>query len=116
MITGPVDAMLVPMSLDRCPVGVTDRDALADAIATEGLRLARLLHVSAPGHAGTRVPGLDWTVAETAAHVLGVVRRALGDRRRSATPAETATLNAMALRRRSPSARRTTPRLSLIHI
>ena len=86
------------MSHDRRTVGVTDRDALADAIAAEGLALVRLLHVSAPGHAGARVPGLDWTVAETAAHVLSVVRRALGDRRRSATPAETATLNAMALR------------------
>ena len=90
--------MLDPMSHDRRPVGVTDRDALADAIAAEGRALARLLHVSAPGHAAARVPGLDWTVAETAAHVLTVTRRALGDRRRSASPAETATLNAMALR------------------
>ncbi len=90
--------MLVPMSHDRRTVGVTDRDALADAIAADGLAVGRLLHVSAPGHAGARVPGLDWNVAETAAHVLGVVRRALGDRRRSATPAETATLNAMSLR------------------
>ena len=98
MIAGPVDAMLVPMSHDRRPVGVTDRDALADAIAADGLAFGRLLHVSGPGHAGTRVPGLDWNVAETAAHVLGVVRRALGDRRRSATPAETAILNEMSLR------------------
>ena len=98
MIPGPVDAMLTPMSDDLRTVGITDRDALADAIEADGLVLARLLHVSAPGHAGAPVPGLDWTVAETAAHVLSVVRRALGDRRRSATPAETATLNAMALR------------------
>ncbi|MET1059004.1 MAG: maleylpyruvate isomerase N-terminal domain-containing protein [Nocardioides sp.] len=85
------------MSDDLRTVGITNRDALADAIEADGLALARLLHVSGPGHATTPVPGLDWNVAETAAHVLTVVRRALGDRRRSATPAETAVLNAMAL-------------------
>ena len=79
-------------------VGITDRDALADAIEAEGRALAGLLHVSAPGRAGVPVPGLDWTVAETAAHALTVVRRGLGDRRRSTSPAGTAELNAVALR------------------
>ena len=36
------------------------------------------------------VPGLDWNVGETVAHVLTVVRRGFADRRRSATAAETA--------------------------
>ena len=86
------------MTDDLRTVGITDRDALADAIEAEGLTLARLLHVSAAGRGSTPVPGLEWTVAETAAHVLTVVRRALGDRLRSATPAQTAVLNAQALR------------------
>lgn len=86
------------MTEDLRTIGITDRDALADAIVAEGLALAELLHVSAPGRGGIPVPGLDWTVAETAAHALTVVRRGLGDRRRSTSPAGTAELNANALR------------------
>jgi len=79
-------------------VGLTEREAVSDAIEREGVALGRRLAEVALGRAGTPVPGLDWTVAETAAHVLTVLRRGLGDRRRSDTPAGTAEVNAVALR------------------
>jgi uncharacterized protein (TIGR03083 family) len=43
------------------------------------------------------VPWLDWTVGETIAHVLTVIRRGYRDPRRSATAAETAELNQICL-------------------
>jgi len=79
-------------------VGLSDREAVSAAIEREGTALGRRLAEVALGRARTPVPGLDWTVAETAAHVLTVVRRGLGDRRRSDTPAGTAEVNAVALR------------------
>jgi uncharacterized protein (TIGR03083 family) len=50
----------------------------------------------AAGRPVAACPG--WTAADVAAHVLTVHRRALGDRRRSATPDETAALNEACLR------------------
>ena len=79
------------------PIGPTDRDALAEAIEAEGRVVGGLLHAARPAHGPDPVPGLDWTVAETAAHLLSVVRRALGDRRRSTSPADTARVNAESL-------------------
>ena len=79
-------------------VGLTEREAVAAAIEREGVALGRRLAEVALGRARTPVPGLDWTVAETAAHVLTVVRRGLGDRRRSDSPSGTAEVNAVALR------------------
>jgi hypothetical protein len=79
------------------PIGPTDRDALARAIEAEGRAVGGMLHAARPGHAGDPVPGLDWTVGETAAHLLSVVRRALGDRRRSTSPQDTARVNAESL-------------------
>lgn len=78
-------------------VGLSDREAVSDAIEREGVALGRRLAEVVLGRARTPVPGLEWTVAETAAHVLTVVRRGLGDRRRSDTPAGTAEVNAVAL-------------------
>jgi hypothetical protein len=43
---------------------------------------------------GASVPGLDWNVAEVAAHVLSVYRRYTGDMRRARTVAELSTQNA----------------------
>jgi uncharacterized protein (TIGR03083 family) len=97
-VDGDADDDRTDMGEDLRTIGITDRAALEDAIEAEGLRLGRLLHRSGPGRAGIPVPGLDWTVAETAAHALTVVRRALGDRTRSASPAETAEINAASLR------------------
>jgi uncharacterized protein (TIGR03083 family) len=50
-----------------------------------------------PAQAGLAVPGLDWTVGETVAHVLTVVRRGFADRRRSASAQDTPALNAQVL-------------------
>ena len=43
------------------------------------------------------MPDLEWTVAETVAHVITVAGRLLGDRRRSSTAADTAALNELCL-------------------
>ena len=50
-----------------------------------------------PEQASLPVAGLEWSVGETIAHVLTVVRRGYADRRRSATAAETAALNQICL-------------------
>jgi uncharacterized protein (TIGR03083 family) len=50
-----------------------------------------------PDEAALPVPGLDWSVAETIAHVLTVIRRGYADPRRSATASETAALNQICL-------------------
>lgn len=41
------------------------------------------------------VPGLDWNVAQTAAHLIGIVMRGTGDRRRAPTVQELGALNMM---------------------
>lgn len=46
-----------------------------------------------PSEATLPVPCLEWSVADTIAHVLTVIRRGYADPRRSATAAETAALN-----------------------
>lgn len=50
-----------------------------------------------PAEAGEPVPWLDWSVGETIAHVLTVIRRGYADPRRSASAAETADLNQICL-------------------
>jgi uncharacterized protein (TIGR03083 family) len=50
-----------------------------------------------PVQASQRVPWLDWTVGETVAHVLTVIRRGYRDPRRSASAEETAGLNQVCL-------------------
>src|SRR5690349_18825635 len=50
-----------------------------------------------PDRAARPVPGIAWTAAETAAHVVTVLGRLLGDRRRGATNEEVAELNATCL-------------------
>ncbi|HUO48990.1 MAG TPA: maleylpyruvate isomerase N-terminal domain-containing protein [Acidimicrobiales bacterium] len=67
--------------------------ALHDASA----RFVALAATVSPAQGSQPVPGLDWTVAETIAHVLTVVRRGFADRRRSASAGETAALNALVL-------------------
>lgn len=56
-----------------------------------------LLRAVPPDAADKPVPGLTWTVGEVAAHVLTVIRRGLGDRRRSSNPAATGELNVLVL-------------------
>lgn len=76
---------------------VVDRAGVARGLLEAGADLAALLRSLPDGAADRPVPGLDWTVGETAAHVVTVVRRSLGDRRRSASPADTRVLNATCL-------------------
>lgn len=71
------------------------RAQIVDEIAAAGAEFVDLLR-SLPGHGGaTPVPHLDWTVAETAAHMVSVLRRALGDSRRARSLPELAELNAV---------------------
>lgn len=73
------------------------RDELNQEVTAACERFVALLKSLKPEDAALPVPGLDWNVGEVAAHVLTVMRRGLGDRRRSATPQETAALNALVL-------------------
>jgi uncharacterized protein (TIGR03083 family) len=74
----------------------TKTDILA-ALDDSGRRLASLIRRLDPDRAARPVPGLDWTAAETAAHVVTVLGRLLGDRRRAPTNDGVAELNATCL-------------------
>lgn len=77
---------------------MVERDDVLAALDAALGRFVALLRDVPPAAAPTPVPQCPgWTVGDTAAHVLTVVRRALTDRRRSATPADTAALNATCL-------------------
>lgn len=85
-------------SVDRTGVRfVADRPVVAAGLLSAGADLAALLRELPPEAGVLPVPGMAWSVAETAAHVVTVVRRSLGDRRRSASPQGTAPLNAACL-------------------
>ena len=73
------------------------RTDLVSALDRSGADLVRMLADTPDDRSDLPVAGLAWTVGQTAAHLLSVVRRALGDTRRSTTPEGTATLNATAL-------------------
>lgn len=75
--------------------GVADRAPLATALRRSAHALADLVRQAPDPDAA--VPGLSWTVSDVAAHALTVVRRSLGDLRRSASPLDTAALNATCL-------------------
>lgn len=74
-----------------------NRDELNQEIAAASDRFVALLKALKPHDAVLPVGGLEWNVGELAAHVLTIVRRSLGDRRRSASPGDTAALNALVL-------------------
>lgn len=76
---------------------LTDRVGVSEELLAAGADLAALLRQLPPEAAAAPVPGLRWTVAETAAHVVTVVRRSLGDTRRSASPDQTPALNQLCL-------------------
>lgn len=67
------------------------------ALHAASTRFIALVESLDPADAARPVPGLDWNVGETVAHVLTVVRRGFADRRRSATAGETAGLNQVCL-------------------
>ena len=73
------------------------RDQVMSALHDASTRFIGLVESLEPSDAVRPVPGLDWDVAETVAHVLTVVRRGFADRRRSATASETAGLNQVCL-------------------
>ena len=74
-----------------------DRAAVMGALHAASDRFIALVESLDPSAAGRPVPGLDWNVGETVAHVLTVVRRGFADRRRSETAAATADLNQVVL-------------------
>lgn len=78
------------------PDAVSKEEALA-ALGRAASRLGELLRSVTRSEADRPVPGLEWTAVETAAHVMTVVGRLLGDRRRSAAPGETDRLNQICL-------------------
>lgn len=73
----------------------TELHAALDAAHQRFSALVRAIPAESAGRPVAACPG--WSAADLAAHVLTVYRRALGDRRRSATPEETAALNATCL-------------------
>lgn len=74
----------------------TKADILA-ALDDSGKRFVSMVRRLDPDLAARPVPGLAWTAAETAAHVVTVLGRLLGDRRRAATNEGVAELNATCL-------------------
>ncbi|GAA3392047.1 maleylpyruvate isomerase N-terminal domain-containing protein [Cryptosporangium minutisporangium] len=74
------------------------RQEIEAALPRAHERFVSLVRSVDPASAVRTVPACpDWSAADLVAHVLTVYRRALGDRRRSATPEETAALNAQCL-------------------
>jgi uncharacterized protein (TIGR03083 family) len=78
------------------PAGTESGRSLA-ALAAASDRLAALVQSLTSADGAQQIPYLGWTVADTAAHVVTVAGRLLGDRRRSAEPEETGRLNAICL-------------------
>jgi len=86
----------IHFTLAMTPAGTEKGRSLA-ALAAASDRLAALVQSLSSADGAQQIPYLGWTVAETAAHVVTVAGRLLGDRRRSAVPEETGRLNATCL-------------------
>jgi uncharacterized protein (TIGR03083 family) len=78
-------------------LGVGTRGEVMAALHDATDRFIALAAAVTPAEAARPVPRLDWSVADTIAHVLTVIRRGYADPRRSATAAETAALNEICL-------------------
>ena len=76
---------------------VNEKERTLAALAASSDRLADLVESLSPTDAAREIPLLGWTVADTAAHMITVAGRLLGDRRRSALPEETGQLNTICL-------------------
>ena len=72
-------------------------DAMVEALGAAGDQFVTMLRTLDPGDGPRPVPNLTWTVGETAAHMLTIVRRGTGDRRRSDSRAGLAELNEQSL-------------------
>ena len=78
-------------------IGQTDLAEMIEALDTSARRLVGLLTELDESDGDRPVPGLEWSVADTAAHMLTVLRRGTGDNRRSDTLTGLAELNDEAL-------------------
>lgn len=82
------------MTTSTATTGQTDEsEGLSDDLASAAQRVVDLLRSAGPSATTMAVPGTDWSVGETAAHVATLWSRVLGDPRRSASAAEMAALN-----------------------
>lgn len=70
---------------------------IVPALGAAGTAFVELLRALDPAEGERPVPGMTWTVAETAVHMLNVLRRGLGDRRRSETVEGLAELNDLSI-------------------
>ena len=66
---------------------------IVSAIERTGERFVALVRSLDLSDAAKPVPGLEWTVVETAAHLIGIVMRGTGDRRRAPTVDQLGDLN-----------------------
>jgi uncharacterized protein (TIGR03083 family) len=74
-----------------------ERGELMTELQAAGKRFTALLRDLADGDISKPCEGLLWNVGDVAVHVLTVVNRSLGDRRRTDKPAELADLNALTI-------------------
>jgi hypothetical protein len=81
----------------RVAVASSRRERITERGLVAARRVADLVRSISDEEASRVVPGMSWSAADVAAHVVTLYGRALGDMRRSATPAETAVLNATCL-------------------
>jgi len=70
-----------------------DYETIVNAVDAAGDRFVALLRSLSPEDGAKKVPDMTWTVSETAAHMLNIVNRGLGDRRRADSVAGLAVLN-----------------------
>jgi hypothetical protein len=66
---------------------------MVGAIERAGTRFVALVRSLDSRDGALPVPGLEWNVAQTAAHLIGIMMRGTGDRRRAATVQELGALN-----------------------
>lgn len=69
------------------------KEQIAEAVERATGRFVDLLRSLDATDAGKPVPGMEWDVAQTAAHLNGIVLRGIGDRRRAPSVAELGALN-----------------------
>lgn len=79
------------------PTGRTDLAAMLDAREAVARRFVELLRDLDEADGERPVPGLSWTIGDTAAHMLTVLRRGTGDNRRADSLAGLAELNELGL-------------------
>jgi len=74
-----------------------DRTDLRDAVVLAGERFSGLVESLTPAEAVESLDAVDWTAAETGAHVVTFVRRSMMESRRALFPTEVAKFNQDAL-------------------